>query len=142
MLILYRDIGYKMRKKIALCLMLVLVMGMTLQVSAATSGALSTCTLSISCDAEGVRVSFDENASGYADEIGCRNIILEEKNGSTWKKIPVEGGSRKNANFYGGTAIYRNATAGKTYRASCTHFAKFGSVEQTAPGSTGEMVYN
>lgn len=87
-------------------------------------------------------MSFSESASDYADEIGCRNIILEEKNGSSWKKIYVEGGSYKNSLSYGGTAVYRNATKGKTYRATCTHYAKFGAVEQTMDSSTGEMVYN
>lgn len=142
MLVLCRKNGYEMKKRIALCMVLILMMGVTLQANAASSGSLSDATLSISCDIEGVRVSFDVSASGYADEIGCRDIILEEKNGSQWKKIYVEGGHIKGATFYGGTAVYRNATKGKTYRASCTYYAKFGSVEQTMKGSTGEMVYN
>ena len=122
--------------------MFILLTGMTLQASAASSGVLSTCTLSISCEEEGIRISFSENSSPNADEIGCKDILLEEKNGSEWKKIYITGGSNKNANYYGGTAVYRNATKGKTYRASCTHYAKFGSEERTLKESTREVIYN
>lgn len=118
MSVLYGNIGYKMKKRVALLLAFILLAGMTLQASAASSGALSNCVLSISCDAEGVRVSFSEESSTYADEIGCRNIVLEEKNGSSWKTINVAGGYSKSSVSYGGTAVYRNATKGKTSSAS------------------------
>lgn len=131
-----------MKKRIALCMALILMMGMTLQVSAANSGALSDCTLSISCEENGVGVSFSEKASTYADEIGCRDIVLEEKIGSSWKQIDVSGGSRSNSLTYGASGVYTNAVKGRTYRAHCTHYAIFDGKETTLYSSTGEMVYN
>lgn len=143
MSVLYRNIGYKMKKRIALCLALILMMGMTLQVNAANSGTLSDCILSISCADNGVRVSFSESASTYADEIGCKDIVLEEKiSSSKWKQIDVSGGSKKNSLTYGASGIYTDAVKGKTYRAHCTHYAIFDGKETTLYSSTGEMVYN
>lgn len=131
-----------MKKRIALCLALILIMGMTIQANAASVGALTECILSISCSSKGVMVSFGENSTTVANEIGCKNIILEEKNGSSWKVINITGGSDTNSLDYAGYAIYEGATKGKTYRASCTHYAKYGSVTKTLDSSTGEMVYN
>lgn len=143
MSILYGNIGYEMTKRIALCLAIVLMMGMTLQVGATNSGILSDCTLSISCAEDGVRVSFSEKATTSADEIGCRDILLEEKTGLfSWKEISVESGYEKNSLTYSGSATYKNAVKGRTYRASCTHYAKFGDDESTLESSTAEMVYN
>lgn len=142
MSVLYGNIGYRMKKRIALCLALILMMGMTLQANAATA-ALSNCILSISCAENGVRVSFSESASTYADEIGCKDIVLEEKiSSSKWKQIDVSGGSKKNSLTYGASGIYTDAVKGKTYRAHCTHYAIFDGKETTLYSSTGEMVYN
>lgn len=113
-----------------------------MQANASTEGYLYGCVLSISCATDGVRVSFSENSTTYADEIGCKNIILEEKNGSSWKVINITGGSDKDSLDYAGYAIYEGATKGKTYRASCTHYVVYGNVTKTLESSTGEMVYN
>lgn len=142
MSILYGNIGYKMKKRIALFLALILMMGLTLQVNAANSGTLSDCTLSISCEDNGVGISFSEAASTYAEEIGCRDIVLEEKIGSSWRQINVSGGSRKSSLTYGASAVYTDAVKGRTYRAHCTHYAVFNGQETTLYSSTGEMVYN
>lgn len=140
--VLYGNIGYKMKKRIAICLALIFLMGMTLQVNAENSGDLSTCILSISCEDNGVGISFSETATTSAEEIGCRDIVLEEKNGSSWRQIDVSGGSKKNALAYGASAVYTNAVKGRTYRAHCTHYAVFNGQETTLYSSTGEMVYN
>lgn len=100
------------------------------------------CVLSISCASDGVRVSFSEESTTYADKIGCKDIVLEEKVGSKWIEIDVEGGYSSNSVTYGGSAIYRDAVKGRTYRASCTHYAVYGNVTKTLESSTGEMVYN
>lgn len=115
---------------------------MTIQANAA-SGTLSNCILSISCASDGVKVSFSENATDQADVIGCKNIVLEEKTGVfSWRQIDIQGGSVNKSYEYGGSATYTGATKGKTYRATCTHYAIFGGKTVTLPGSTGEMVYN
>lgn len=131
-----------MKKRIALCLALIFIMGMTLQVNAANSGTLSECILSISCEDNGVGISFSEAASTNADEIGCRDIVLEEKIGSSWKEINVSGGSKKGSSTYVASAVYTGAVKGRTYRAHCTHYAVFNGEEKTLYSSTGEMVYN
>lgn len=142
MSILCGKIGYGMKKRIAFCLALILMMGMTLQASAANSGTLSDCTLSISCEETGVGVSFIVKASTYANEIGCRDIVLEEKIGSSWRQIDISGGSRENSLTYVASAVYTDAVKGRTYRAHCTHYAVFNGKETTLYSSTGEMVYN
>lgn len=132
-----------MKKRIALCLSLILILGMTIQTNAANEGSLYGCILSISCDSEGVAVSFSENSTTVADEIGCMDIVLEEKTGIfTWREINISGGSKKNALSYGASAVYTGAEKGKTYRASCTHYAVYGNTTKILKGSTGEMVYN
>lgn len=142
MSVLYGNIGYRMKKRIALCLALILMMGMTLQANAATA-ALSNCILSISCAENGVRVSFSESATAYADKIGCRDIVLEEKiSSSKWKEINVDGSCETNSLSHGASGIYTGAVKGKTYRAHCTHYAIFDGEETTLYSSTGEMVYN
>lgn len=142
MSVLYGNIGYKMKKRIALCLALIFMMGMTLQVNASNPAALSDCILSISCEANGVGISFSESASTTADEIGCRNIVLEEKVGSSWREIKVEGSHETNSLTHGASGVYTGAVKGRTYRAHCTHYAIFDGEETTLYSSTGEMVYN
>lgn len=131
-----------MKKRIAICLALIFVMGMTLQVNAANPAVLSDCILSISCEDNGVGISVSEEASTRADEIGCRDVVLEEKVGSSWREITINGSYETNSLTHGASAVYTGAVKGRTYRAHCTHYAVFDGVEKTLYSSTGEMVYN
>lgn len=131
-----------MKKRIALSLALIMIMGMTIQANASTEGALYGCILSISCASDGVRVAFSEESTTEADEIGCKDIVLEEKIGSSWREINISGGSDTKSYDYAGNAVYTDAVKGRTYRASCTHYAVYGNVTKTLKSSTGEMVYN
>lgn len=115
---------------------------MTIQANASTEGALYGCILSISCASNGVRVSFSEESTTIANEIGCKDIILEEKIGSSWRQIDVAGGYATNTDTYAANGVYTGAVKGRTYRASCTHYAVYGNVTKTLESSTGEMVYN
>lgn len=118
-------------------------MGMTLQANAADEGSIYGCVLSISCASNGVGVSFSENATVSANKIGCKDIVLEEKTGPfSWRQIDIQSGYATNSLTYAGSATYTGATKGKTYRATCTHYAVFGGRTVTVKGSTGEMVYN
>lgn len=124
--------------------MLVLVMGMSIQANAAerSGGSITTCDLGISCAANGVRVSCSTLASEKADEIGVKDVVLQEKVNGSWKNINISGGHETNSYSYGGSVVYTGAVKGRTYRATCTHYAKFGSTTQTTKSSTGEMVFN
>lgn len=129
-----------MRKKLALILSVIFVMGMALQVEAA--GSLFDCQIGIVCMSDGVGIDFVTNATEEANEIGCRDIILEEKVNGQWREIKISDGSIKNDRFYSGTAVYKGAVKGRTYRAHCTHYAIWGNTTSTLYNSTGEMVYN
>lgn len=131
-----------MKKIIALCLALVLMMGMTIQANAATDGDLYACTITISCQSNGVGIDIQTHTTAKADEIGCKNIVLIEKNGSSSKEISIPAGSKSNSDEYGGSYTYTGAVKGRTYSVSGTHYATFGNTTKTAKNSTGEMVYN
>lgn len=134
------NLDYKMKNRIALCLSLILLLGMTLQVNAA--GALSDCTITISCQSNGIGIDIQTEATEKADEIGCKNIILVEKNGNSIKKITIPDGYKTKADSYGDSYVYTGAVKGRTYYAYCTHYAIFNGDTRTADNSTREMVYN
>lgn len=121
-------------------LSVVLIMGMTLQVNAA--GTLYNCSIGISCESNGVGIDFETLATETADEIGCKDIILEEKINGQWRKISINGGHVNNDSYYGAGAVYTGAVKGRSYRASCTHYAIYGGTTVTLSNSTGTMVYN
>lgn len=122
---------------------LVMIMGMSLQVSAAdyTVGSLSG-QIGISCTSEGLVVTMDSTSTTVAEEIGCEDVVLQEKVNGQWQNIPVQSGHASNTTAYGQSATYKNAVKGRTYRAHCTHYAKWGSTRKTLYNETHEMVYN
>ena len=132
-----------MKKRIALCLSLIMLMGLTLQANAAsTVGALYGCTISVSCQSNGVMVSYSTKSTKEADEIGCRGIVLVEKNnGTVTRTINIPSGSGNDSYSYGSAYLYTGAVEGRTYYAYCTFYAKYGNTEKTVDGSTSEMVY-
>lgn len=140
---LCENLVYRMKKRIAIFLSLIMLLGVTLQTNAAsTVGLLYGCTLSVGCDSNGVIVSFSENSTTEADEIGCRSIVLVEKSGGkVTKTISIPSGSTSGAYSYADGYLYTGAVEGRTYYATCTHYAKYGSEEKTVDGSTNEMVY-
>ena len=135
-----------MKRKVALFLSVIMILGMTLQVSATESnsniGELSECTIGISCKSNGVGITVSTSATAKADEIGCKDIVLEEKVGNTWVAINIPGGYETNSYDYDGGAVYTGAVKGRTYRAHCTHYARWGSTTKEQSNSIGEMVYN
>ena len=135
-----------MKRKLALVLSMIMIWGMTLQAVAAENetevGTLSDCVIGISCRENGVGISFSTNATQKANEIGCKDIVLEEKVGNTWVAISIPGGYETNSYDYDGSAVYTGAVKGRTYRAHCTHYARWGSTTKEQSNSIGEMVYN
>ena len=101
-----------MKKKLALVLSVIMVLGMTLQANAA--GSLYDCQIRIGCESNGVGIDFETLATETANEIGCRNIILEEKINGTWREISINGGYAKDDNYYGGSAVYTGAVKEKS----------------------------
>lgn len=133
-----------MRKKLSLIITMILIMGCAFQVSAAEKsvGSLTDCDLSISCESNGVGIVFNTFSTTTADEIGCKDIVLQEKVNGGWRDIDINGGYERNSSSYGASAVYTGAVEGRTYRAYCTHYAKYGSTTKTLYNETGEMVYN
>lgn len=115
-----------------------------MQVAAAEKsvGALTDCYIGIFSASNGVRITFETNSTTTADEIGCKDIVLQEKVNGSWRNITINGGSESNSSSYGASAVYTGAVKGRTYRAYCTHYAKYGSTTKTLYNETGEMVYN
>lgn len=139
-----QKIQYKMRKKLCSIITIILIMGSVLSVNAEerSTGSLTDCDISISCESNGVGIVFNTFSTTTADEIGCKDIVLQEKVNGSWRNITINGGSESNSSSYGASAVYTGAVKGRTYRAYCTHYAKYGSTTKTLYNETGEMVYN
>lgn len=104
--------------------------------------SLLACNVGIGIADNGLLMSFDTNATQVADEIGVKNVVLQEKTWYGWKDIPVSNYCKYNSDYYMGDIIYTLATKGTTYRVKCTHYAKFGSTELTLDNTSSELVYN
>ena len=104
--------------------------------------SLTGCSLGIGMSSSGLSITFRTSATETATEIGIKNFVLQEKTWYGWKDIPVSNYYTNNSDIYSGEVIYTNAVAGKTYRAYCTHYAKFGSTEVTLYNETNNFVYN
>lgn len=131
-----------MKGKVALLLSIVMIWGMSMQALAAgDTGTLTSCYIGISCRSDGIVLSVDTSSTTDADEIGCRDVVLTETYNGVTKYIHI-GGGHTSGNYYYGSLKYPDAIKGATYSASCVHYAKWGSREETLPGSAGPIVYN
>ena len=117
---------------------------LTLSVSAKeqTEGDLSDCSISISGVSSGVEVVLMTNSTETADEIGCKDIVLQEKVNGVWRDINIADSHISNDSHFGGNAIYTSAVKGRSYRAHCTHYAKWGGTTKTLYNETSSFVYN
>lgn len=131
-----------MKKKIAILLAIIMLFGMTMSVYAADVGLLVDCRISLGVASNGIRISCDTNSTTRADEIGVKDVVLQEKVNGVWKNINIAGGSEKDSYDYVGSVVYTNAVKGRSYRAHCTHYAKYGSTTKTLYGEVGPIVYN
>ena len=100
-----------MKKRIAVVLSIIFILGMTLQASAAEKsvGLLYNCYLTIGAEENGMRVIFETNSTTSADEIGCKDIVLQEKVNGGWRDIDINGGYERNSSSYGASAVYTGA---------------------------------
>ena len=105
--------------------------------------SLLSCGVGIGIADNGLLMEFDTNASQNADEIGVRNIVLQEKTWfGTWNNISVGSYCSYNSDYYAGEIVYTAAKKGTTYRIKCTHYAKYGSNELSMNNTSSELTYN
>ena len=104
---------------------------------------LSACEIGIGITSNGLSISFDTTATQRADEIGVKNVVLQEKTWyGGWRDIQMSNYYTNNSDWYAIDIVYTGATKGTTYRVKCTHYAKFGSTELTLDNTSSELVYN
>lgn len=104
--------------------------------------SLTECVVGVGIANNGLYITFDTTANQKADEIGVKNVIVQEKGLFGWKDIPASNYFTYNSDFYAGDIVYTGAQKGTTYRVKCTHYAKFGSTELTLNNTSSEIVYN
>lgn len=106
------------------------------------SPSLAGCNLGLGIASNGLQISFRTRATQTADEIGVKEVVLQEKVWYGWKDIEVGGRCVYDSDMYAGGVVYTNAQKGTTYRVHCTHYAIFNGVELTLYGETSEFQYN
>lgn len=131
-----------MKKIISLILSMLLFIVMVVPANAAEVGSLWDCNISIGIGTNGIVLTCETNSSIAADDIGVKDVVLQEKVNGIWKNINIAGGSESNSDSYVGSVVYTNAVKGRSYRAHCTHYAKYGSTTKTLYGEVGPIVYN
>ena len=108
-----------------------------------SSPSLLACTVGVGIADNGLLITFDTDATDVADEIGVKNVVVQEKTWyGGWRDIPANNYCTYNSDYYAGDIVYTGATKGTTYRVKCTHYAKFGSTELTLDNTSSELVYN
>lgn len=111
-------------------------------ISVQSNPSLAACEIGIGAADNGVEINFVTTATQTANEIGVKNVIVQEKVWYGWKDIPASSYYSSNSSYYIGSIVYTGATKGTTYRIKCTHYAKFGSTELTLNNTSSEIVYN
>lgn len=132
----------QMKKKISAILVMIMMLAISIQVNAAEIGSLSNSSISLGIASNGLRIICETNSTTRADEIGVKDVVLEEKVNGVWRSISIAGGAERDSHTYGGSVVYTNAVKGRSYRAHCTHYAKYGSTTKTLYGEVGPIVYN
>ena len=111
-------------------------------IEAKANPSLSGCTLEIGIASNGLQLSFRTRATQTADEIGVKNVVLQEKVWYGWKNITLNIRYVRNSDLYSGSVVYTEAKAGTTYRVNCTHYAIFDGTELTLYSESKELKYN
>ena len=104
--------------------------------------SLASCDLGIGINKNGVGVTFTTRATTEATEIGCKDIVLQEKTTLGWKDITIRDHYTYDSDYYMGSVVYLKAEVGKTYRVYCTHYAIINDEEYTLYNITDSIVYN
>ena len=104
--------------------------------------SLTACELGIGISKNGIGVSFSTTSTTIATEIGCKDMVLQEKTLLGWKDIPIRDHYDYDTDVYTGSVVYLKAVEGKTYRVYCTHYAIINDIEYTLYNITDSIVYN
>jgi len=108
----------------------------------ANAASLYDCSLGLGIASNGLAVTYATQFSATASEVGVKDIVLYEKIGNTWHTYNIPPFSRTNTSSCAGGGTYTNAVRGRTYKATCTHYAVYNDVTYTLGNSTYEFVYN
>ena len=127
------------KRLISFALVITLLLGISF---ASYAASLYDCSLGLAAGSNGVIVSYSTQYSARASEIGVKDIVLYEKINGVWHSYSIPSGSTTNSTIYGGGGTYTNAVKGRTYKATCTHYAVYNGVTYTLTSSTNEFVYN
>lgn len=103
---------------------------------------LALCDLGVGIASNGISITYITRATENADEIGIKDLVLQEKTTLGWKNISIGTRREYNTERCAGSMVYTGAIKGKTYRVSGTHYAKFGGTEKTLSTVTEEIVFN
>lgn len=107
-----------------------------------TVPSLGLCELGVGIYENGVGITFFTSSTVEAEEIGITDFILYEKTLLGWDEITIKDYCDYDTDHHSGSVIYVRAEAGKTYKASCTHYAIIDGVEYTLENESSEIVYN
>lgn len=108
----------------------------------AHAASLYSCSLEIGAESNGVGLTYTTMFSATASEIGVKDIVLYEKVNGTWKAYSIPSVSDTNISVCSSGGTYTAAVKGRTYKATCTHYAVYNGVTYTLTNSTNEFVYN
>lgn len=111
-------------------------------ISTFSSGSLCDCQVGVTIKSNGIGVSYSTGATERANEIGCKDIVLQEKVDGKWRNISIPNGKTTNSTSYGGSSLYTGAVKGRAYRAHCTHYAIFNRTEKTVYNECDSVVFN
>ncbi|WP_455617299.1 hypothetical protein [Eisenbergiella sp.] len=111
-------------------------------ISTLADPSLGVCELGIGIAKNGIGVEFSTRSTQIASEIGCKDIVLQEKTLLGWKDITIRDHYNYDTDDYAGAVVYLKAEVGKTYRVYCTHYAIIDEVEYTLYNITDSIVYN
>ena len=128
-----------LKKCLSIVLVICMLWGMSFSASAAS---LYDCSLGIGAGSNGVAISYTTMFNANATEIGVRDIVLYEKINGVWYSYSIPSVSRTNTSSCTSGGTYTNAVKGRTYKATCTHYAVYNGVTYTLNSSTREFVYN
>ncbi len=112
------------------------------EINTLSTPSLGVCELGIGIASNGIGVDFSTRATDIATEIGCKDIVLQEKTATGWKDIPIRDHYTYDSDDYAGAVVYLKAQVGKTYRVYCTHYAVIDDIEYTLYNITNSIVYN
>lgn len=111
-------------------------------ISTYSENSLASCDLGIGINKNGIGITYTTRATTEATEIGCKDMVLQEKTFLGWKDIPIKDQCTYDSDYYMGSVVYLKAEANKTYRVYCTHYAIIDGEEYTLYNITDSIVFN